>query len=84
MIKVGGWPGIVEKYPLAASNKTMTDYQSYGNHTCGLPPADWKHIFRSADADLPWPAMTFGLTINALYVWCADQVMFFFIVKDTS
>lgn len=53
---------------------------TYGNSTidskCYTPRADAFHIFRDAvTGDLPWPGLTFGLSILTLWYWCTDQVM---------
>lgn len=59
----------------AASNYTYKDAALYGNRTCGFPPENSYHIFRSADdGGYPWPGMTLGLTILAINAWCTDQV----------
>ena len=45
------------------------------NTTCGIPNDNAMHVFRDPiDSDLPWPAMIFGITINAVWYWCTDQV----------
>ena len=45
------------------------------NTTCGLPREDSYHVFRDPiNSDMPWPAMLFGITINSVWYWCADQV----------
>uniref|UniRef100_A0A3Q3XH00 Sodium/glucose cotransporter 1 n=1 Tax=Mola mola TaxID=94237 RepID=A0A3Q3XH00_MOLML len=43
---------------------------------CFEPRADSFHIFRDAiTGDLPWPGLVFGLTIQATWYWCTDQVI---------
>uniref|UniRef100_A0A8C4VWW7 Sodium/glucose cotransporter 1 n=1 Tax=Gopherus evgoodei TaxID=1825980 RepID=A0A8C4VWW7_9SAUR len=73
--KVGGYKAFMEKYMNAIPGNT-----SYGNITidpkCYTPRADSFHIFRDAiTGDLPWPGLTFGLSILALWYWCTDQVI---------
>ena len=59
----------------AAADYTYYDMSLYGNRSCGFPPDDSFHIFRSAtDGSYPWPGMIFGLTILATNAWCTDQV----------
>ncbi|GAA6081983.1 sodium/glucose cotransporter 1 [Tachysurus ichikawai] len=69
--KVGGYEGLQEKYMLAIpSNK--------GNYSadCYTPRADSFHIFRDPlTGDMPWPGLIFGLTIQAAWYWCTDQVI---------
>ncbi|XP_044031139.1 sodium/glucose cotransporter 1 isoform X2 [Siniperca chuatsi] len=44
--------------------------------TCYEPRPDSFHIFRNAiTGDLPWPGLVFGLTIQATWYWCTDQVI---------
>ncbi|XP_077996273.1 sodium/glucose cotransporter 4-like [Glandiceps talaboti] len=55
----------------AVPNSTL-----YGNHSCGMPPADAFHIFRDPiKSDLPWPGMIFGISISSIWYWCTDQVI---------
>ncbi|KAM6902758.1 sodium/glucose cotransporter 1 [Xenentodon cancila] len=43
---------------------------------CYEPRPDSFHIFRDPiTGDLPWPGMIFGLTIQATWYWCTDQVI---------
>lgn len=42
---------------------------------CYMPRPDAFHIFRDPiTGDLPWPGLVFGLTIQATWYWCTDQV----------
>uniref|UniRef100_A0A8C3FBG0 Sodium/glucose cotransporter 1 n=1 Tax=Chrysemys picta bellii TaxID=8478 RepID=A0A8C3FBG0_CHRPI len=73
--KVGGYEAFMEKYMNAIPGNT-----SYGNINidpkCYTPRADSFHIFRDPiTGDLPWPGLTFGLSILALWYWCTDQVI---------
>ncbi|CAF99317.1 unnamed protein product [Tetraodon nigroviridis] len=43
---------------------------------CYKPRSDSFHLFRDAiTGDLPWPGLIFGLTIQAVWYWCTDQVI---------
>uniref|UniRef100_A0A096M137 Sodium/glucose cotransporter 1 n=1 Tax=Poecilia formosa TaxID=48698 RepID=A0A096M137_POEFO len=43
---------------------------------CYQPRSDAFHLFRDPiTGDLPWPGLVFGLTIQATWFWCADQVI---------
>uniref|UniRef100_A0A3B3Y6C6 Solute carrier family 5 member 1 n=1 Tax=Poecilia mexicana TaxID=48701 RepID=A0A3B3Y6C6_9TELE len=43
---------------------------------CYQPRSDAFHLFRDpVTGDLPWPGLVFGLTIQATWFWCADQVI---------
>ncbi|CAM2103233.1 sodium/glucose cotransporter 1-like [Caretta caretta] len=73
--KVGGYEAFKEKYMKAIPGNT-----SYGNINidpkCYTPREDSFHIFRDPiTGDLPWPGLTFGLSILALWYWCTDQVI---------
>uniref|UniRef100_A0A8C8RQ41 Sodium/glucose cotransporter 1 n=1 Tax=Pelusios castaneus TaxID=367368 RepID=A0A8C8RQ41_9SAUR len=73
--KVGGYEAFMEKYMNAIPSNT-----SYGNISidpkCYTPRPDSFHIFRDPiTGDLPWPGLTFGLSILALWYWCTDQVI---------
>ncbi|OWF42638.1 Sodium/myo-inositol cotransporter 2 [Mizuhopecten yessoensis] len=69
-VEVGGFNGMVEKYPYAVASNTTTS-----NSTCGLPRDDFMHLFRSpSTGDLPWPGII-GLSINSIWYWCSDQVI---------
>ncbi|XP_076019883.1 sodium/glucose cotransporter 1 [Genypterus blacodes] len=69
--KVGGYDNFVERYMNAVPSMT-------GNYSasCYEPRPDSFHIFRNAiTGDLPWPGLVFGLTIQATWYWCTDQVI---------
>lgn len=69
--RVGGYQNFQELYMTATPNIT-------GNFSpsCYEPRADSFHIFRDAiTGDLPWPGLVFGLTIQATWYWCTDQVI---------
>uniref|UniRef100_UPI00358FA937 sodium/mannose cotransporter SLC5A10-like isoform X2 n=1 Tax=Myxine glutinosa TaxID=7769 RepID=UPI00358FA937 len=68
--KIGGYSNLEEAYMQAIPRKIIP------NTTCHLPRSDAMHLFRDpVDGDLPWPGMTFGLTIMATWYWCSDQVV---------
>ena len=73
---VGGYAGLEEKYPLAIP--TVHNVTT----GCGIPRSDAFHVFRDpVTSDLPWPGLTFGLTIIATWYWCTDQVSMLVIFK---
>ncbi|KAM3599555.1 uncharacterized protein V6R79_007871 [Siganus canaliculatus] len=44
--------------------------------SCYVPRADSFNLFRNAiTGDPPWPGLVFGLSIQALWYWCTDQVI---------
>ncbi|XP_038139615.1 sodium/glucose cotransporter 1-like [Cyprinodon tularosa] len=69
--KVGGYESFQNSY--------MESIPSVTNNIsteCYLPRQDSFHIFRNAiTGDLPWPGLVFGLTIQATWYWCTDQVI---------
>lgn len=66
-VEVGGYSALVEKFGALAHG---------ANTTCNAVPENYMHLFRSADdPSLPWPGMTIGLTVNAIWYWCSDQVI---------
>ncbi|KAL7064359.1 hypothetical protein AAHC03_04999 [Spirometra sp. Aus1] len=43
---------------------------------CSIPPSDAMNLFKSiTSTDLPWVGSVFGLTVNATWYWCTDQVI---------
>ncbi|XP_053501685.1 sodium/glucose cotransporter 1 [Ictalurus furcatus] len=69
--KVGGYEGLQEKYMQAIPSNV-------GNYSaaCYSPRDDSFHIFRDPlTGDMPWPGLVFGLTIQAAWYWCTDQVI---------
>uniref|UniRef100_A0A8C6UWQ4 Sodium/glucose cotransporter 1 n=1 Tax=Neogobius melanostomus TaxID=47308 RepID=A0A8C6UWQ4_9GOBI len=69
--KVGGYEQFQERYMAAVPSLTMNI-----SANCYEPRADSFHIFRDAiTGDLPWPGLVFGLTIQATWYWCTDQVI---------
>ncbi|XP_078617965.1 sodium/glucose cotransporter 4-like [Branchiostoma floridae x Branchiostoma japonicum] len=71
----GGMPGFEISYSGHAVSLSVPAVRN-NNTTCGIPPADFLHIFRDPlKSDLPWPGITFGLAILATWYCCTDQVM---------
>ncbi|XP_029300331.1 sodium/glucose cotransporter 1 [Cottoperca gobio] len=69
--KVGGYESFQLRYMEAVPSVTTNISAS-----CYEPRADSFHIFRNAiTGDLPWPGLVFGLTIQATWYWCTDQVI---------
>ena len=68
--EVGGYEQFQLRYMEAVPSVTTNISAS-----CYEPRADSFHIFRNAiTGDLPWPGLVFGLTIQATWYWCTDQV----------
>ncbi|NXJ14275.1 SC5A1 protein, partial [Odontophorus gujanensis] len=73
--EVGGYDAFMEKY-MASAPSNITYRNSTIDPSCYMPRADSFHIFRDAvTGDLPWPGLTFGLSIITLWYWCTDQVI---------
>uniref|UniRef100_A0A8C6M1Z9 Sodium/glucose cotransporter 1 n=1 Tax=Nothobranchius furzeri TaxID=105023 RepID=A0A8C6M1Z9_NOTFU len=69
--EVGGYENFQRLY-MAAVPSIVGNISS----KCYEPRADSFHIFRDAiTGDLPWPGLVFGLTIQATWYWCTDQVI---------
>nr|XP_019937190.1 PREDICTED: sodium/glucose cotransporter 1 [Paralichthys olivaceus] len=69
--EVGGYERFQERYMEAIPSMTANI-----SANCYEPRADSFHIFRNAiTGDLPWPGLVFGLTIQATWYWCTDQVI---------
>ncbi|XP_077352713.1 sodium/glucose cotransporter 1 [Festucalex cinctus] len=69
--EVGGYESFQERYMKAVPSITGNISQS-----CYEPRQDSFHLFRDAiTGDLPWPGLVFGLTIQAMWYWCTDQVI---------
>lgn len=68
--EVGGYDNFQDLYMNAVPSITTNISES-----CYEPRADSFHIFRNAiTGDLPWPGLVFGLTVQATWYWCTDQV----------
>uniref|UniRef100_A0A7N5ZPN2 Sodium/glucose cotransporter 1 n=1 Tax=Anabas testudineus TaxID=64144 RepID=A0A7N5ZPN2_ANATE len=69
--EVGGYEKFQEGFMNAVPSVTTNI-----SAECYEPRADSFHIFRNAiTGDLPWPGLVFGLTIQAGWYWCTDQVI---------
>ncbi|XP_042251197.1 sodium/glucose cotransporter 1 isoform X5 [Thunnus maccoyii] len=69
--EVGGYENFMDRYMTAVPAITGNISES-----CYEPRADSFHIFRDPiTGDLPWPGLVFGLTIQATWYWCTDQVI---------
>ncbi|XP_068854945.1 sodium/glucose cotransporter 2-like [Aphelocoma coerulescens] len=65
---VGGYQGLLERYPLALSPNA--------SGPCGRPRPDAFHLLRHpSTGDLPWPGLVLGLGIISAWYWCTDQVI---------
>ncbi|BHF64566.1 hypothetical protein SprV_0200757100 [Sparganum proliferum] len=43
---------------------------------CSIPPGDAMNFFKElSSSDLPWVGVVFGLSVNATWYWCTDQVI---------
>ncbi|XP_064459974.1 sodium/mannose cotransporter SLC5A10-like [Ornithodoros turicata] len=74
-IEVGGYDALIRKFANATAPTEEAGHDSM-NQTCGTIPERYMHLFRSAgDSEMPWPGMTLGVTINAIWYWCSDQVI---------
>ncbi|XP_048196894.1 solute carrier family 5 member 4-like isoform X2 [Perognathus longimembris pacificus] len=73
--EVGGYESFTEKYMNAIPTVIEGDNLTI-NPRCYTPQEDSFHLFRDPiTGDIPWPGMMFGMSIIALYYWCADQVI---------
>ncbi|XP_074641116.1 sodium/mannose cotransporter SLC5A10-like [Tubulanus polymorphus] len=70
-LKVGGYQGLREQYPLAIANETL-----YSNSTCGLPSEKAFTMLRGlTDPDMPWLGFLLGQTPASIWYWSTDQMM---------
>ncbi|KAJ7987221.1 hypothetical protein DPEC_G00336500 [Dallia pectoralis] len=70
--EVGGYDNFQTRYMEAIPFVTDVNISK----SCYTPRPDSFHIFRNAiTGDLPWPGLVFGLTIQATWYWCTDQVI---------
>ncbi|MED6278444.1 Sodium/glucose cotransporter 1 [Characodon lateralis] len=69
--EVGGYERFHDDYMAAIPSVTRNISEK-----CYQPRSDAFHIFRDPiNGDLPWPGLVFGLTIQATWYWCTDQVI---------
>ncbi|XP_061590254.1 sodium/glucose cotransporter 1 [Cololabis saira] len=70
-VEVGGYENFQRDFMTA-----VPEFTGNVSAKCYTPRPDSFHIFRDAvTGDLPWPGMIFGLTIQAIWYWCTDQVI---------
>lgn len=70
--EVGGYGALETKYMEAIPSIVPLNISK----TCYTPRDDSFHLFRDPlTGDLPWPGLIFGLTIQAGWYWCTDQVI---------
>ncbi len=75
-IHVGGYRAMIRKYYEAVPHENFTIPNSEACIRNGFPREDGLSLLRApVTSDLPWTGMTFGLTINAVWHWCTDQVL---------
>ncbi|XP_052600614.1 solute carrier family 5 member 4-like [Peromyscus californicus insignis] len=73
--EVGGYESFTEKYMNAIPSVVEGDNLTI-SPKCYTPQPDSFHIFRDPiTGDIPWPGLIFGMTILAIWYWCADQVI---------
>ncbi|CBY09713.1 unnamed protein product [Oikopleura dioica] len=63
------------KYNCSIPSDYLSPQETANGAACGAVRADFDHVLRAPDADLPWPGAIFGLTIIATWYWCTDQVL---------
>ncbi|XP_070990401.1 sodium/glucose cotransporter 1-like [Oncorhynchus clarkii lewisi] len=70
--QVGGYENFQERYMMAMPTRAGVNISK----RCYTPRPDSFHIFRDAvTGDLPWPGLVLGLTVQATWYWCTDQVI---------
>ncbi|XP_048028973.1 sodium/glucose cotransporter 1-like isoform X1 [Megalobrama amblycephala] len=70
--EVGGYENFKDRYMTAIPSVVGVNI----SESCYTPRADSFHMFRDPiTGDLPWPGMIFGLTIQAGWYFCTDQVI---------
>uniref|UniRef100_A0A671RCT4 Sodium/glucose cotransporter 1 n=1 Tax=Sinocyclocheilus anshuiensis TaxID=1608454 RepID=A0A671RCT4_9TELE len=70
--EVGSYENFKDRYMTAIPSVVGVNI----SEECYTPRADSFHIFRDPiTGDLPWPGLVFGLSIQATWYWCADQVI---------
>ncbi|RXN35970.1 sodium glucose cotransporter 1 [Labeo rohita] len=70
--EVGGYEKLQDRYMTAIPSMVGVNI----SEECYTPRSDAFHLFRDPiTGDLPWPGMIFGLTIQTIWYWCADQVI---------
>ncbi|KAF8768378.1 Sodium/glucose cotransporter 1 like protein [Argiope bruennichi] len=73
--KAGGYSHLMESFGEVAVNESYVGYGA-DNESCSAVPGNYMHLLRSpSDPELPATGMIVGLTINAIWYWCSDQVI---------
>ncbi|XP_059587415.1 sodium/glucose cotransporter 2 isoform X2 [Alligator mississippiensis] len=73
--EVGGYTGLVAGYMEAVARHPDPATHNM-SAACYRPRPDAFHLLRDpVSGDLPWPGLLVGLTINAGWYWCTDQVI---------
>ena len=67
LAKIGGLDALLYKFGYAVSETTI-----FSNSSCGLVRKDYLDLIRDANADFPWPGMSFGLLISSIWYWCSE------------
>lgn len=71
---MGGYSSLVSRFAVVPINESYVGFNAK-NESCSAVPTNYMSLLRSsADSELPWTGMIFGLTINAVWYWCSDQV----------
>ncbi|RWS09384.1 sodium/glucose cotransporter 4-like protein [Dinothrombium tinctorium] len=75
--KVGGIENLFHSFPLAEPrNKSYIAFDPITNESCSKVIPYYKNLLRPVtDPDLPWTGLTLGITVNAVWYWCSDQVI---------
>ncbi|KAG8195248.1 hypothetical protein JTE90_028399 [Oedothorax gibbosus] len=74
--KVGGYGSLVEGFKSVSINESYVGVNPLTNESCSAVPENYMSLLRDpTDGELPWTGMIFGLTINAVWYWCSDQVI---------
>ncbi|CEM10996.1 unnamed protein product [Vitrella brassicaformis CCMP3155] len=69
--RVGGYWGLIEKYPMAIASDTES---AVGD--CGQPRDDYWILLRDSwGSDIPMAGFVFGQSLSSIWHWCADQMM---------
>ncbi|XP_071800977.1 sodium/mannose cotransporter SLC5A10-like [Asterias amurensis] len=74
-IEVGGYANLQKRY---RPTVTMISNDSYvrNGEQCGYPKeSTFKMLREAGGSDMPWAAFLFGYSSNALWLWCADQLL---------
>ncbi|XP_070207628.1 sodium/glucose cotransporter 4-like [Littorina saxatilis] len=75
--EVGGYEEMKRKYPLSIPDTAILNSSNptYKYRTCNRPSKFWFQLMWPAGEGTPWTGLVFGLTVNAVWYWCNDQVI---------